>query len=400
MGESMGQIDFPKQEKPKQVFLGKEKKKSESNKKTTDLMLELDELKTDKNRIDAENQEQDEQIAQKQNTLQFDDVPTENSSKPVKSGGVYSALSTKQDVLTAQNGIVLNGSTISADTSVLATKTDLAGKQNTITFDNSPTRYSSNAVKSGGVFDALALKQDIILFDTVPRANSTSPITSGGVYTALQNVGGNITIDATPTQNSQNAVSSGGVFSALSSKQDTLTAGTGIDITNGVISATGGSGGLSSVSASDVDSESATSGQVLTADGNGGASWQTISGGGMTQEQETKLNQTYNYFLTHVVEPDPSYNPQSYSDYPAGTIFQTYAKFSQRSNLTFTTTLTTPNMVFSAIDNSSGNLNIKLVFTCSSTFSGTIDVYQNGTSIYHELYNFNDSSLSYIFESV
>lgn len=40
------------------------------------------------------------------------------------------------------------------------------------------------------------------------------------------------------------------------------------------------SGGLTSVKASDVDSESATSGQVLTANGNGGATWETPESGG------------------------------------------------------------------------------------------------------------------------
>lgn len=55
----------------------------------------------------------------------FDDVPTENSSKPVKSGGVYMALADKQD---------------------------------TLAFDNTPTENSSNPVTSGGVFYALSGK--------------------------------------------------------------------------------------------------------------------------------------------------------------------------------------------------------------------------------------------------
>lgn len=38
-------------------------------------------------------------LAGKQNALTFDDVPTENSSNPVKSGGIYSALSGKQDTI-------------------------------------------------------------------------------------------------------------------------------------------------------------------------------------------------------------------------------------------------------------------------------------------------------------
>lgn len=63
----------------------------------------------------------------------------------------------------------------------------------------------------------------------------------------------------------------------INNKQDKLTAGTNITIdTNNVISA---SGGLTKVAATDVDSESATNGQVLTANGSGGASWQNASGG-------------------------------------------------------------------------------------------------------------------------
>lgn len=48
-----------------------------------------------------------------------------------------------------------------------------------------------------------------------------------------------LTFDTTPTQNSTNPVTSGGVYSALQGKQDTLTAGEGISIDDGVISATG-----------------------------------------------------------------------------------------------------------------------------------------------------------------
>lgn len=48
-----------------------------------------------------------------------------------------------------------------------------------------------------------------------------------------------LTFDTTPTQNSTNPVTSGGVYSALQGKQNTLTAGEGISIDDGVISATG-----------------------------------------------------------------------------------------------------------------------------------------------------------------
>lgn len=98
------------------------------------------------------------------------------------------------------------------------------------------------------------------------------------IKTKINNKQDKLTFDTTPTINSNNPVTSGGVYDALASKQDKLTAGTNITIdTNNVISA---SGGLQEVKASDVNSETATSGQVLTADGSGGASWQNASGGG------------------------------------------------------------------------------------------------------------------------
>jgi len=58
---------------------------------------------------------------------------------------------------------------------------------------------------------------------------------------------GTTEVDDYPQEGSANPVSSGGVYTALQAKQDTLTAGEGITIVDGVISATGGgsSGGTS-----------------------------------------------------------------------------------------------------------------------------------------------------------
>ena len=61
----------------------------------------------------------------------------------------------------------------------------LATKQNTLTFDNVPTSGSNNPVKSGGVFSALAGKQDTLTFDNIPTSGSNNPVKSGGVYSAL-----------------------------------------------------------------------------------------------------------------------------------------------------------------------------------------------------------------------
>lgn len=80
----------------------------------------------------------------------------------------------------------------------------------------------------------------------------------------------------------------------IDNKQDKLTAGTNITIdTNNVISA---SGGLTKVVATDVDSESAINGQVLTANGSGGASWQNASSG-KVYEHIIQLSQFFTYYI-------------------------------------------------------------------------------------------------------
>jgi len=84
-------------------------------------------------------------LSGKQATLTFDNVPTQNSSNPVKSGGVFSALN---DIITA-----------------------LSGKQATLTFDNTPTENSSNPVKSGGVYSADKAMDDAIKAGTEATAD-------------------------------------------------------------------------------------------------------------------------------------------------------------------------------------------------------------------------------------
>ncbi len=88
--------------------------------------------------------------------VETDALPMEGSSRPVSSGGVYSALEAKQDSLT---------------------------------FDDSPTEGSSNPVSSGGVYEVLEEKQDSLTFDSTPVKGSTNPVTSGGIYTALETAG-------------------------------------------------------------------------------------------------------------------------------------------------------------------------------------------------------------------
>ena len=118
----------------------------------------------------------------KQDTLTFDTTPTDGSNNPVTSNGIFDAL---------------------------------AGKQNTLTFDTTPTDGSNNPVTSDGIFDALAGKQNNLTFDTAPTNGSTNPVTSDGIFDALAGKQNELTFDADPTENSRNPVFSGGVYNAL-----------------------------------------------------------------------------------------------------------------------------------------------------------------------------------------
>ena len=64
--------------------------------------------------------------------------------------------------------------------------TALAGKQDTLTFDDTPTSGSENPVKSGGVYSALSGKQNTLTFDNAPASGSANPVKSSGIYDALQ----------------------------------------------------------------------------------------------------------------------------------------------------------------------------------------------------------------------
>ena len=61
----------------------------------------------------------------------------------------------------------------------------LATKQETLTFDTTPTANSSNPVTSGGIKTALDAKQDTLTFDSTPTADSTNPVTSQGIKAAI-----------------------------------------------------------------------------------------------------------------------------------------------------------------------------------------------------------------------
>jgi|GEM_PF-4700223 len=185
----------------------------------------------------------------------------------------------------------------------------------------------------------------------------------------------NVTTNAISIANNSNAITN-----LQNSKQDKLTAGNNISISNGVISAT---------------DTTYTAGQNITIE-NGVIS--STASGGMTAEQSQQLSTLYNYYLSQQTDPDPYYNPRTFSDFPAGTILQGYAKFEKKYNKSFYGTITTTKMVFSAENQSAGTLHLTINFTASATFNGLVKVYNNNTEIFSETVSFSDASLNFEYQ--
>ena len=136
----------------------------------------------------------------KQDTLTFDSAPTEGSDNPVKSGGIKTELDKKantSDVYTRAE--VDTELSKKADADSVYTKSDidslLDGKQDTLTFDDTPTENSNNPVKSGGVkteLDKKANTSDVYTKTEVDtaldkKADSDSVYTKSEVDTEIEN---------------------------------------------------------------------------------------------------------------------------------------------------------------------------------------------------------------------
>lgn len=73
----------------------------------------------------------------------------------------------------------------SIESNISSIQIALNNKQNKLTFDTYPTEGSTNPVTSNGVYNALSTKQNTLTFDSTPTSGSTNPVTSGGVYSAI-----------------------------------------------------------------------------------------------------------------------------------------------------------------------------------------------------------------------
>lgn len=118
-----------------------------------------------------------------------------------------------------------------------------------------------------------ATQPDISKVQTITGITDPSVTTEGVVGQQYLNTNNNTLWICTAVTTSGDVTTYYWAKSGAEAKQNKLTAGTNVSISNDVISA---SGGLTEVKASDVNSESATVGQVLTADGSGGASFENM----------------------------------------------------------------------------------------------------------------------------
>ena len=86
----------------------------------------------------------------------------------------------------------------------------------------SVTNGSTSLVTSGGVYTAVSAKQDKLTFDTSPTSGSGNPVTSGGVYSAINAIP-QITVDSALSSTSTNPVQNKVINTALSNKMDKVT---------------------------------------------------------------------------------------------------------------------------------------------------------------------------------
>ena len=129
------------------------------------------------------------QINTKQDTLTFDSSPTDSSSNPATSGGIKTALDTKLD---KTGGTVTGSITAPSFIGNLTGNADTATKATEDGNGNviATTYYKANNanIMHKNLQNQINDKQDKLTFDTTPTADSTNPVTSGGIKTALDNM--------------------------------------------------------------------------------------------------------------------------------------------------------------------------------------------------------------------
>lgn len=113
-------------------------------------------------------------INTKQNTLTFDSTPTANSSNPVTSDGIKKAIDEKTVDLSNYYTKTQVDSAI-ANAGVSGGTVDLSNYVEKTDYQEEVTSLQ----------DSINTKQDRLTFDTTPTAGSTNPVTSAGIKAAI-----------------------------------------------------------------------------------------------------------------------------------------------------------------------------------------------------------------------
>ena len=150
-------------------------------------------------------------LAGKQNILTFDLTPTADSTNPVTSGGVKAALDSKSNLVGQTISLVINGQEIEIESSDVPNLIRALSDP-----DSTPIANSNNLVTSGSVKAALDNKRTLV-GQTISLVISGQEIEidSSDVPNLIRALSDP---DSTPIANSNNLVTSGGVKTALDGK--------------------------------------------------------------------------------------------------------------------------------------------------------------------------------------
>lgn len=113
-------------------------------------------------------------INTKQNTLTFDSTPTANSSNPVTSDGIKKAIDAKR--------VDLSNYYTKAQVDTAIANAGVSGGTVDLSAYVEKTDYQEEITS---LQDSINTKQDRLTFDTTPTAGSTNPVTSAGIKAAI-----------------------------------------------------------------------------------------------------------------------------------------------------------------------------------------------------------------------
>ncbi len=127
-------------------------------------------------------------LSGKQDTLTFDDTPTYGSTNPVTSGGAYNAIAGKQDTLTAGDNITIDGSEISSEHYDVDVVSDTTSTQ-TVESASTITIVDSVTRDDLGHVEKINTKTVTMpTIDTTLDEESTNLVTNGTVAAAINDI--------------------------------------------------------------------------------------------------------------------------------------------------------------------------------------------------------------------